>query len=819
MPIMFNAGAEPADKVVTPIVVDQSHDGPVVYFWSDAKYEDVKALAQNAAPGLPFLTSPNITKPADGSVIIAMGNEKMKQLQVLGCAAKNRGIDSLRGEVLKYQGIPVFMTYALGMRHIVADAYSKIIWDTRLAARYMTTGSLRPVVGQYKWADDLSEFIAEIEAMYAATGEPVDVATDTETMGLNPWDPSKHIVTIQCSHTPGTAIAVYMLGRTGADLRQLLVQLKWLLNTPKIKHKGANFKYDLVWIWAKFRIECTNFTMDTTVVGSILCENRSNSLKNHIAEKTDMGGYETIFESKYDKGEMDKVPWFDDPEAIVYAGGDADGCLQVSHVLRKELSQELGLQHLYVNIIHPALRAWEKIERRGIPVDTQKYAELRHELSSYIDAKERSMLGMISPRLRAQHAEKIAERLAEGKAPMTPAMMGQHFFDPHYGLGLKPRMLTDKKKEPSTANEHLRMFYDTEGVKAFVETMAEVGTARKMKSTYVDGFLKHLRHDGCFHPVYMLFKGALFDNVDDDEEGGAVTGRTSAQDPAWQTTPMHNPLWAMKLRSCFPARPGKKYWSRDFRQGELKINACLANEQRMISVYTPGSEMNKLTKGDLHALTGSKFAELGVVEFLAKEYVEKDFFKKYRQYGKHGNFGMLYGISPPGFQAYAWRKGILLTLQQATKYLDDFFDLYPGLRLYHANQRSAAKKNGQVVSPLFRIRHLPLVNSPSGEVRGHTERQAINSPTQSTLSDLCAWAIARIEDELGEEAGINGMIHDSIHGMVDEDKAATIIPQIGQIMDNLPYREVFGWDPPLTFDSDAGWGKSLGEMDKFVEAV
>jgi DNA polymerase I-like protein with 3'-5' exonuclease and polymerase domains len=630
-------------------------------------------------------------------------------------------------------------------------------------------------------------------------------------MGLDPFPLDKQIVTVQFSHTAGTAVVVKTLGLAGPALEQLVAQVRWLLTTPTISLRGANLKYDLLWVWLKWAAHCLNFRMDTTVVGSMLNENRSNSLKWHCRECTTMGGYETDFETKYDKGHMEAVPWETEPEALVYTGGDADGCLRVSKEFRQALREERSTQRLYVKIVHPALRAFEMVERRGVVVDLKKYEDLRQELRQFLQQKNQQMVGMLSARFLARHGEKIQERLAEGKAALTPAMLKEHFFDPHYGMGLKPRMTTEKSGEPSTAHEHLTMFHDVPEAKAFVELMKAEGTARKTETTYVTGFLKHLRADGRFHPTYMLFKGGLHDGDRDDEASGTNTGRTAAKDPAWQTVPQHTD-WAKKLQDCFPAPPGKVCWKKDFKQGELKIVGCVAGEDKMIEVYTAGSPLNKLTGGDMHAVTGAKFASMEIEEFLTLKYVDEALFKTKRQHGKHGNFGMLYGISPAGFQAYAWRKGIALTLEQAEAYLTAFFDLYPGLRAYHQRQISDARKYGRVVSPFGRVRHLPLIRSPDSYTRGREERRSINAPIQSALSEMCTWAAALIEERLGEEAGLCGMIHDSLHGYVDEDRQDEVLGKITEIMDNLPVAREFDWEVPLKFDTDTDAGPTLGQM-------
>jgi hypothetical protein len=115
---------------------------------------------------------------------------------------------------------------------------------------------------------------------------------------------------------------------------------------------------------------------------------------------------------------------------------------------------------------------------------------------------------------------------------IIPNILGVHFFDGAVGLGLKP--LTKKTDNPSTAHEHLTRFYDVPEAKQFVELMQAANSARKMRSTYIDGFLEDLRPGNKLHPTCMLFKGGMYDAGGDDDDSGTVAGRTAFKNPAVQ---------------------------------------------------------------------------------------------------------------------------------------------------------------------------------------------------------------------------------------------------------------------------------------------
>jgi len=246
------------------------------------------------------------------------------------------------------------------------------------------------------------------------------------------------------------------------------------------------------------------------------------------------------------------------------------------------------------------------------------------------------------------------------------------------------------------------------------------------------------------------------------------------------------------------------------------VVACVAPEATMIQAYKDGL--------DLHAVTGAKLAQVDLQEFLTwKENEDEELAEKFddnRGKAKPANFGLLYGMSAEGFQAYAWTAyGVKLTASEAEQMRNAFFELYPGLLGFHDRQRELVKIHKAVRSPLGRIRHLPMFDSWDRSIKSKAERQAINSPIQSCLSDMMIWAIARIEQEFPNgEIEVVGMIHDALVAYVDEDKVHERTGQVVQLMSNLPLHEV-GWKPQLKFTADAEAGPDLANMKKLKFAA
>jgi DNA polymerase I-like protein with 3'-5' exonuclease and polymerase domains len=635
----------------------------------------------------------------------------------------------------------------------------------------------------------------EVERQYPITSSAVPLACDIETTGLDEYRPGARIVSCSFTVTEGVSKVLYFADGEAPRKppeglpeskwgywNDLWYQINWLLTTPKVALRGANFKYDSRWINYHWGINCTNQTFDTTLVGSLLDENRSNNLKLHAKIFTPLGGYDDQM-TKEDMAHMELVPI---PKIVSYNGGDTDATLRVSKVFRSEVLKNRRLANLYTKLVQPAAKVFEKMERNGIYVDVPYYQKLQGDLEEEISGIKTQILDLIPSSIKKKYEDNLSIT--------RPALLRDFLFT-KAGLGLKPVMWTAVAKEPSIATDHLMSFSEHPVAKEFVSLYSALGSAEKTLSTFVVGFLKHLRPDGKFHPSFMLHRGTYGgDSAKDD--AGTVTGRTSAKDPAVQTIPEHT-KWAKRLRRAFPAPPGYTILHLDYSQGELKICAVVAKEEVMLSAYLNGM--------DLHSITASRLNGYSMDEFML---LPDDVRDELRAGGKAGNFGLLYGMQHLGFRDYAWYSfGVSMTEEQAFTHRQAFFELYPRLLLWHEESKAYARRHLQVTSPLGRDRHLPLINSSDREARSKAERQAINSPIQSTLSDLMQLAMVHIDRRYGDEdIEMFLMTHDSLSLRVPIDRAVEWAVRLKEVMENLPLKEDFGWDSPLKFTTDAKVG-------------
>lgn len=478
-----------------------------------------------------------------GDVVLCLGKVPHEYFTKQGILPKNRTITSLRGLPHKAnlwgREVLLMFSYSTGIGAVDYRKYVDLQLDFGTALRLETTGSLSPKLGEYRYVKDFSESIAKLKERIASGEARIDVALDLETLGLDPYAvaytetkgkkeihvPAAYIITIQITTAEGHSDVVYFESKDEMKhwVKKHKDQLDFILNCQDLVMNGANLKFDLHWLKVHADVECSNFKFDTTLVGSCLDENRSNALDVHTKIYTPiLGGYSDIFDKTVDKGRMDLVK---KDFLLGYAGGDTDATWRIKQVMKKELLKQPRLASFYVNVLHPAGRAFEKVEQTGVHIDLDRFNELEIEVSGEMSRLVGEARKLLGGRLWAKHHD---DTRADGINLTKASLIKDYMFSP-MGLNLRPKVKTEKTGEPSTAMEHLELFAEHPDAKEFVSLLSEYGSASKTLSTYLTGFRKHLRSDGRFHPSYFLFAGNR-----DAGDGGTVTGRLSVKDPAFQ---------------------------------------------------------------------------------------------------------------------------------------------------------------------------------------------------------------------------------------------------------------------------------------------
>lgn len=250
--------------------------------------------------------------------------------------------------------------------------------------------------------------------------------------------------------------------------------------------------------------------------------------------------------------------------------------------------------------------------------------------------------------------------------------------------------------------------------------------------------------------------------------GFVKTGRLSSSNPNVQQI-------SARLKPAFIPRPGHVLLDLDYSQVELRVAAFVSRSQPMIEAFQRGD--------DLHRLLAAKIAGKAPEDVTSLE----------RKRAKAGNFGLLYGMSPGGFQSYAATAyDVSLTLAEAQAVHSAFFEMWDGMRQWHERAKRRAYERGYVTSPIGRTQWLSDLYSKSSFKASHAERNALNSPVQGFGSDLMQMAAASIMGTLPgyplpkvEGAHVVATVHDEICIEVPEDRWQKILVECKRRMEDV----------------------------------
>ena len=398
---------------------------------------------------------------------------------------------------------------------------------------------------------------------------------------------------------------------------------------------------------------------------------------------------------------------------------------------------------LYRGLALESFKSYRNIERRGMYIDTEAVKDL-------------------IPKYKAKALE-IYERDLKPIADInwnSNAQVAKVFIDQ---LGM-PVLKRTPKGAVSIGAEQLED-YAAMGYKV-ATSLLEYKRRMKDVGTFLEPWLEQAV-DSRLHPSF---------NVDT-----VRTGRTSCQEPNLQQVPRDK-----ALRTLFKAPPGKALFECDYSQLELRIACHYAEERTMQRIYA--------NDGDIHTMTAQIIT--------GKQEVSKE----ERGKAKAVNFGFLYGMSAKGFVNYAKTGyGVIVSDKEATEMRARYFNNYRDLEPWYAKQKRLCAQDGGVFTLFGRFRALPEIYSQDWSEKGSAERCCINTPVQSSGSDILLSAMIEIDNTL-PECSVVCTVHDSILVEVPEDKVDYYKERIGNIMKHPALLDYFGVELKVPLDIDIGVG-------------
>ncbi|MBI1729563.1 DNA polymerase I [Candidatus Acetothermia bacterium] len=425
-------------------------------------------------------------------------------------------------------------------------------------------------------------------------------------------------------------------------------------------------------------------------------------------------------------------------EAADYAAFDAEVVVRLRAQMEPEL-QKTEVDRLFRDIEIPLVPVLVDMELAGILVDKDILQGLAKQFETLLLQLQEDLFKLAGQDLNLSSPKQVAFILFEK---------------------LKLPIIKRTKTGPSTdadVLEQLAMQHP------FPEKLLAHREIEKILNTYVHKLPEHIHPEtGRIHTSY--------------NQTIAATGRLSSINPNLQNIPIRSQLGG-QVREAFIAPPGRLLLGADYSQIELRLMAHIAQDPGLIKAFQNDE--------DIHSRTASLVYGVPVESVNPQQ----------RDLAKRINFGLAYGMGSFGLAQSA-----KISRGDAQKFIKNYFESYPGVKVYMDEIVKEANEQGYVKTLFGRRRYFQKLDS-------RAEREAINMPLQGSAADLMKLAMINVDKELKRsklKATMLLQIHDELIFEVDESHAERCSELVKNTMENVMKLNV-----PLKADTKVGknWGE------------
>ena len=447
---------------------------------------------------------------------------------------------------------------------------------------------------------------------------------------------------------------------------------------------GQNVKYDML-VCRQAGLEVAEPIFDTMVAAYLA--NPGRRRYNLDALALDYFGHkmiplEDLLGPKKRDRRMDEVPIDDVAE---YAVEDACVTWRLKEQLAEEL-QEKGLSALARDVEMPLVPVLASMEETGVAVDTKILHEISADLDGRLTALEKA----------------VYKEAGHQFAINSPQQLATVLFDE---LGLKPIKKTAKGKRPSTDAGVLEELARHHPLPRLV---LEYRQLAKLKGTYVDALPGLVdRQTGRIHTSF--------------NQTVTATGRLSSSEPNLQNIPIRTEEGRQIRRAFVPGRNGWVLLAADYSQIELRMLAHYSDDRALVRAFAEDRDIHTFVAGQIYGIE------------------ENEVTYEMRRVAKIVNFSLIYGKT-----AYGLSRDLGISVGEANRFIDDYFDRYRGVRDFTAKVLARAKSDGYVTTILGRRRFIEGIDQMDLKRLNFPERTAINTVIQGSAADLIKVAMNRI---------------------------------------------------------------------------
>lgn len=467
-----------------------------------------------------------------------------------------------------------------------------------------------------------------------------------------------------------------------------------------------------------------------------------------------------------------------DVETVRYGAADSDYSLRLYNIFNKWFDRFLPKHRTIVEEIESPTAVYIGIMKyNGVPINYPLMLQRKEEAEAEMD------------RIRKEIAFIIGD-VAIGENCSTKAFKDYLFKD--LGLPILKTTASDKEAADDMTMILLKEWCDENKpeLSNLFTLVQEYRKWGKIKSTYIDGYLKHRNTaTGNIHPELFALS--------------TDTGRMNCRNPNAQNMPRksNDPIG---VRNFIKAPAGHLILSLDFSQIELRVGAFYCRDKVMMDTYKRG--------GDIHAATTSVIFGVSYDEAQDKHSAD---YKEHRTIAKNVNFGTFYGLFPRGLQkTLKFKAGVEKTEAECAEIINNLKAGYRGLTAWQEETKADAVRKMYSETWVGRRRYLPGVRSDNWGVKSFAERCALNTPIQGTAADILKLAIKRIMCGLPERDWLKPIlqIHDELTFIIPKDKLFEAVCFIKECMEEQPFPE---FDLPLVAEASAG--ETFGTMEELED--
>lgn len=574
------------------------------------------------------------------------------------------------------------------------------------------------------------------------------IALDTETTSTDPIQAALVGISVAVEVGEGFYIPTGHNNGKQLPLDEVLDALRPALTNPNIPKIGHNLKYDMIML-ARYGLQVAPLSFDT-MIAEWLVDPASRSLGLKKLAFVRLGEQMTAIEALIGKGKKQRsMAEIAIEDAAPYAAADAEICLQLYPLLKKDLAR-VDATKLLNEMEMPLVGVLAKMEMAGILLDVPFFSEMSEKLATRLAEIEKEVVELVGKAFNLNSTQQLSDVLFSR-------------------LGLQPPDRTRKTKSGHYSTS-AAVLEGMRGDHPVVDLILEQRELSKLKSTYVDAL------PAAINPM----TGRVHTSFN---QTGSVTGRLASSNPNLQNIPIRSEL-GRRVRKGFIAAEGNVLLAIDYSQIELRIVAHMAQDKTMLAAFNSGQDIHSTTAAGIYGVR--------------LEEVTKDM----RRDAKAVNFGLIYGMS-----AFGLTRSTKLTLAEAEDFVAAYFEKFPGVKRYLDNIRKVAAEQGYVETLLGRRRYFPaLKNSSNQSQRNREEREAINAPIQGTAADIMKIAMLDVAKAL-EDARLHGemllQVHDEVIIECPQSELESTIQVVTEAMESA-----YPLDIPLSTEARSGltWG-------------